>query len=186
MKLLQFGNEKSKKQIFRCECCGMEYDEMPLCFGSDYPDYYFSVPLEEREERVELAESLCVIDEKHFFHRGSLIIPINDYEEDLIFNVWTSISEDNFGLRMDLWGDPNRVNQEPYFGWLQNYIPTYGDTLNKKTIAIENEVGLIPRIQMIEENHELTIDQEKGIDLNKAKMIVNQILRKEHATDENL
>ena len=161
----------------------MEYNEIPLCFGADYPDYYFSVAPEERVNRIELKESLCVIDEKHFFHRGSLTIPINDYGEDLIFNVWTSISEDNFGLRMDLWEDPNRINQEPYFGWLQTHVPTYGETLNTKTIALENEVGLIPSIKMLEENHKLTLDQENGISFESAKKIVNQILKKEHALE---
>ena len=180
MRLFQFRNKNSSNYTFKCECCGLEYDQMPLCFGTDYPDYYFSIPPKERAGRIELKESLCVIDEKHFFHRGRLTIPIVDYEEDLIFNVWTSISEDNFGLRMDLWEDQNRINQEPYLGWLQTHVPTYGDTLNKKTIAIENEVGLIPTIQMTEENHKLTIDQETGISFETAKVIVNQILKKEH------
>jgi hypothetical protein len=52
--------------------------------------------------------------------------------------------------------------------------------LNKKTIAIENEVGLIPTIQMIEENCKLTSDQENGVSIDEAKKIVNQILRTEH------
>ena len=126
-----------------------------------------------------MKESLCVVDEKHFFHRGRLTIPINDYEEDLVFNVWTSISEDNFRLRMDLWEDLSRTNQEPYFGWLQTQVPTYGDTINIKIIAIENEVGVIPSIKMIEENHKLTFHQKNGISLEIAKKIVNQILSNE-------
>ena len=69
----------------------------------------------------------------------------------------------------------------PYFGWLQTVIPTYGDTLNVKTIAIEREVGLIPHIKLIEENHPLTIDQEKGITYKKAVEIVSQILTDEHS-----
>ncbi len=167
-------------QAFRCECCGKEYPAMPLCFGSDYPDYYFAVPSDERAKRVELRESLCVIDEIHFFHRGRLCIPINDCEEDLIFDVWTSISKGNFEKRMDLWEDPNRIYQAPYFGWLQTNVPTYENTLNMKTIAIECEVGLIPKIQMIDENHPLAMDQEKGIALAEAVVIVNQILRMQH------
>ena len=73
MKLFPFL-KKNKSTAFKCDCCGTEYNEMPLCFGSEYPDYYFSVPIEEREKRIELKESLCVVDEKHFFHRGRLRI----------------------------------------------------------------------------------------------------------------
>src|SRR6187402_2897978 len=140
-----------------CNCCGTTYDEIPLCFGNDYPDYYFSVPVEERVTRVELTESLCVIDD-HFFHRGRLIIPIIDFHEDLIFNVWTSISRENFELRNDHWNDPARINQPPYFGWLQTFVGTYHDTLNIKTMAHEAEVGYIPTIEVIEENHQLRYD----------------------------
>lgn len=104
-------------------------------------------------------ESLCVVDEKHFFHRGRITIPINDYHEDLCFNIWSSISEVNFLLRNELWNTPARVNQEPYFGWLQNVIPTYGETLNIKLMAYESAVGFIPAFEVIEEGHPLTEDQ---------------------------
>ncbi|MBP0903382.1 DUF2199 domain-containing protein [Mariniflexile gromovii] len=101
MKLFSYLNKK-KKTSYKCDCCGIDYGEIPLCYGADYPDFYFSIPPEERNERIELKESLCVVDKKHFYHRGKLIIPIKNYSEDLIFNIWTSVSEDNFGKRMDL------------------------------------------------------------------------------------
>ncbi len=183
MKLFSFFNKKNNKITYICPCCGQKYDELPLCFGFDYPAYYFSVPPDEREKRIELKESLCVVDSEHFFHRGRLTIPIVDHSEDLIFNVWTSISEDNFGIRMDLWEDPDRINQEPYFGWLQTIVPTYGDTLNIKTIAIEKEAGLIPEIKSIEENHPLTIDQENGITYKKALDLVAHIIKEQHKKD---
>ncbi|WP_295674972.1 DUF2199 domain-containing protein [uncultured Mucilaginibacter sp.] len=164
---------------FTCDCCGKTYNEMPLCFGSKYPEYYFSIPEDEREQRVELAESLCVIDE-HFFHRGRITIPIDDHDEDLVFNVWTTISQQNFELRNDLWNDPERVNQPPYFGWLQTAVPTYGNTLSLKTRAFENEVGLIPTIEVIEEGHPLRHDQQNGISFKTAVEKVQMILKEWH------
>ena len=169
-----------KGTTYQCSCCGQVYDELPLTFGNNFPDYYFSVPPDDREKRIEIQESLFVVDGAHFFHRGRLTIPINDYDQDLIFNVWTSISEENFRKRNELWENPGRVNEEPYFGWLQTTIPTYGDTLNLKTIAIENAVGLIPTIKIIEDEHPLTIDQEKGITFDKALRIVDFILTTGH------
>ena len=180
MKLFPFFKKADKKIGYKCSCCGQVYDEVPLCFGDDFPDYYFSVPPDERNERIELQPSLCVVDKEHFFHRGRLTIPIIDHTENLIFNVWTSISEDNFGIRMDFWEDPKRVDQEPYFGWLQTIVPTYGDTLNIKTIAIEQAVGLIPEIKIIEENHPLKIDQDNGLTYKKTLEIVDKILREQH------
>lgn len=180
MKLFPFLKKDSDKPSYTCSCCGQVYDVLPLCFGSEYPHYYLSVPSEQREKRIELNESLCVVDEEHFFHRGRLTIPIKDHSENLVFNVWASISADNFNKRMDLWEDPNRVMEEPYFGWLQTMVPTYGDTINIKTIAFEQAPGLIPEIKSTEEGHCLTIDQENGITYKRATEIVDEILRQLH------
>ncbi|UZR98349.1 DUF2199 domain-containing protein [Chondrinema litorale] len=90
-----------KEKSFKCECCGTVYDEMPLCFGSSYPDYFYSIPPDERATRIELEKSLCVVDEQYFFHRGRLTIPIIDFHNSLYFDIWTSISKENFELRMD-------------------------------------------------------------------------------------
>ena len=49
-----------------------------------------------------------------------------------------------------------------------------------KTIAIEQGVGLIPEIKVIEENHPLKIDQENGITFESALSIVDTILRDQH------
>jgi hypothetical protein len=180
LKLFPFFKKETKKASYTCSCCGEVYDTVPLCFGSDVPDYYHSVPPEEREQRILLENSLCIVDNEHFFHRGRITIPITDHQENLVFNVWTSISEGNFNKRVNMWNDPERVNQEPYFGWLQTIVPTYGDTINIKTIAIEQEAGYIPEIRSIEEGHKLTIDQEKGITYKQALEIVDQIMRIQH------
>ena len=77
-------------------------------------------------------------------------------------------------------GRPNRTKEDPYFGWLQTTVPTYGDTLNIKTIATEQEIGLIPEIKSIEEGHRLTIEQENGITYKRALEIVDEIIRRQH------
>jgi hypothetical protein len=169
-----------KGTVYQCSCCGKEYNDVPFCFGSEVPAYYFSIPPEERKKRIEKTESLCVVDERHFFHRGRLTIPINDSDQDLLFDIWASISEVNFYRRNELWNDPQRVNESPYFGWLQTIVPTYGDTINIKCIAIENEAGVIPSIQIIEEEHPLKVDQENGITFERALEIVSFILDSEH------
>lgn len=180
MKLSSLFSKPKRKTTYQCSCCGQLYDELPLCFGSEYPDYYFSVPPGQRAERIELKESLCVVDNEKFFHRGRLTIPIIDHNNDLVFNVWTSISQKKFTRRMDLWEDQDRTSQAPYFGWLQTTVKNYGDTLNIKTVAVEQEICLIPEIRSIEEGHKLTIDQENGIDYKRAVAIVDEILKDQH------
>ncbi|TCI84718.1 DUF2199 domain-containing protein [Tenacibaculum sp. M341] len=37
-----------------------------------------------------------------------------------IFDIWTSISPENFKIRIDSWNNENRKDFGPYFGWIQN------------------------------------------------------------------
>ncbi len=64
---------------------------------------------------------------------------------------------------------------------MQTNVPTYGETLNIKTIAIEQNVGLIPEIKSIEEGHLLTIEQENGITYKRALEIVDEIMKYQHS-----
>lgn len=163
-------------QVLICTCCNKIYNELPFCFGANYPDAYFIVAEKERKERIELEESLCIIDKEHFFHRGRLTLPILDREEKFIFNVWTTISADNFAQRMDDWDMESRVDREPYFGWLNTSLPIYTDTINLKTIAYEQKVGVIPEIEVIDENSVLYSDQQYGISWEKALRMTESIL----------
>ena len=115
-----------------------------------------------------------------FFHRVRIEIPIINYKENLNFDIWTSISEENFIKRNEDWENANRINNEPYFGWLQNEIPTYKNTLNLKTISKENEPGIIPNAEILEENNQLQVDQQNGITLEKAIEIAQKILKIQH------
>ncbi|MGI4875107.1 MAG: DUF2199 domain-containing protein [Janthinobacterium lividum] len=164
---------------FTCATCGRYHDEMPLCFGADFPVYYYSIPPDERGQRLEMSNDWCVIDAAHFFIRGRLEIPIIDHPEAFCWNVWTSLSEENFIRSQELWHDPLRVSEQPYFGWLQTELPGYQDTVNCKTWVHSQAVGLIPQIVVFEEGHQLLLDQQNGITLEKAQQLVELVLHAE-------
>lgn len=143
-----------------------------MCFGAEFPDYYFSVPPEEREERIELTESLCVVNNTNFFIRGRVEIPVIDSEEVFCWNVWASVSEANFRRTNDVWNDPQRVNEPAYFGWLQTTLPGCLETLNIKTMLHTQELGIIPLVEIIEECHALTREQQTGITWHRVTELV--------------
>ncbi|TCI84719.1 DUF2199 domain-containing protein [Tenacibaculum sp. M341] len=84
MRLLKIFKKKNKTSL-KCDDCKTTYKGIPLCFSSDFPHYYYSIPPNEIDERVELEKNLCVIDKTHFFHKGRVTIPILDFDEDLYF-----------------------------------------------------------------------------------------------------
>ena len=134
-----------------------------MCFGAEFPDYYFSVPPDEREDRIELTDSLCVVDGMNFFIRARIEIPVKASNEVFCWNVWTSLSEANFLRTNEVWNNPERVNEPAYFGWLQTSVPGYPETLNIKTMLHTQKPGIIPRVEVIEEKHLLRDEQQAGI-----------------------
>ncbi|HEX4504617.1 MAG TPA: DUF2199 domain-containing protein, partial [Alphaproteobacteria bacterium] len=58
-----------------CQCCGKQFNILPLDYGYTAPDYWFGVPEAEREQRGRLGSDSCFVD-THIFVRGCLEIPI--------------------------------------------------------------------------------------------------------------
>lgn len=59
-----------------CGCCGKQFNTLPLDFASRAPDHWFQIQEDQRQSRAKLTSDVCVIDEKDFFVRGCLEIPI--------------------------------------------------------------------------------------------------------------
>ncbi|MCB2376252.1 DUF2199 domain-containing protein [Hymenobacter sp. BT635] len=161
---------------FTCSRCNEFHDELPMCFGAEFPDYYFSVPPEERAARIEYSQDWCVVDEAYFFVRGRIEIPVIDSDEVFCWNVWTSLSEKSFLRSQDVWNDPARVNEPAYFGWLQTIVPGYPDTRSIKTREHTQALGTIPRVEVFEEDHPLTIEQREGITWQRVHELVETVL----------
>ncbi len=148
---------------FYCHRCGEYHGEIPLAFGFDAPAYWEDIPVEEREARVVLEGDTCIIDDEHFFIIGNIELPIAGREENFTWSAWVSLSEANFDRAAELWEEPSRESEPPYFGWLSNQLPTYPDTLNLKTNVHSQAVGVRPLIDLEPTDHPLAVEQLEGI-----------------------
>lgn len=153
-----------RKHNKNCTCskCGRN-TESEVGFGSRMPTVLNGMTTREMKKRVVLTDDVCVLDEAHFFIYGCLEIPIVGEEDPFIWNVWVSLSADNFFKFIDLWDEPARVDLDPMFGWLSTELPIYPDTINLKTNVHMRGVGLRPLIELEPTNHPLAIEQRNGI-----------------------
>ncbi|RZJ90642.1 MAG: DUF2199 domain-containing protein [Hymenobacter sp.] len=85
-------------------------------------------------------------------------------------------------LFQEIWNNPLRVAEEPYFGWLQTVIPGYDNTLNLKTRVHTQAVGVAPQVEVFEEAHPLMLDQQSGITLAHVQQLVEGILHEAGGT----
>lgn len=155
---------------YTCKTCGEIHEDLPD-IGVDKPDYWWGVPEEERDERIELTEDTCIIDDEDFFIRGVIEIPILNENRRFGFGVWVSQKKENFYKYIEN-SDSERIG--PFFGWLSTNISFYQpETLLLKTMARFRGNGLRPTIEVEPTEHPLALDQHNGISLGKAWEIVH-------------
>lgn len=160
---------------WKCLICGIEHDNIPLCFGIEAP-WRALVPENEFAKRVDLTPDQCVVDEKTFFIRGHIEIPIHGYPESLAFSVWSSLSERSFLHMCERWESPDRASDPPYFGWLSSPIKVYPSTLHLKLSVQSRPPGLTPLFTVEPTQHPLSLDQQNGISVERWHQIAHELL----------
>ncbi|ESQ75772.1 DUF2199 domain-containing protein [Asticcacaulis sp. AC402] len=163
------------KRNWSCKTCGKVHDDLPICFGVKAP-WLDLVPEEEFEQRVDLTNDQCVVDETVFFIRGLIEIPILGHGESLAFSVWSSLSRASFDHMTDRWNDPGRANDPPYFGWLSSTLPPYPTHKHLPLSVQVRDRGMVPLFIVVDEDHALAVDQQNGITVRRWHEIALSLL----------
>lgn len=158
---------------WKCGSCDEWHTGPCLDFGEDSP-YYWSKEYEEEEHRLAsfLNEDFCAIEDRDFFVRGLIHLPIIGTAETLRWGVWGSLSRENFETLLKMDDDPNRVELPPMFSWLSTKIPEYPDTLSLKMYAHIQELNLRPHFELELTDHPLSQEYHHGITPGRIKQIM--------------
>ncbi len=152
---------------FKCTSCSKIHEGIPT-FGWNYPVHYMQIPEYERESRALLGSDDCVIDEKYFYIRGCLEIPVHGESEPFVWGVWVSLSKDNFMEWVRYFGKERRSHIGPYFAWLSSDIWVYEESpLNLKTTVYIRDDCIRPYIEIQESEHPLYKEQSAGISVER-------------------
>ena len=161
---------------WRCARCGQAHEGPPLDWAFDAPIYWDGP----RWPDDFLTDDLCVWRDDDgnpsFFIRGVLPIPIVGSDDEFMYGVWCSLSEKSFDRIVELYDDPRRVDEPPYFGWLSNSLPGYPPTLNLAANVVTNELELRPVITLHGGDHPLIREQREGITLERVREIAEHNL----------
>jgi hypothetical protein len=106
------------------------------------------VPEHERADRCDLGSDDCVIDQKHFFVRGCLEVPVQGQTEPFIWGVWVSLSEASHLEWLKYFTEAKRAHVAPFFGWLNTWLKPYPNTMNLKTRVHLRDDGIRPYIEL--------------------------------------
>ncbi|MEO6276652.1 DUF2199 domain-containing protein [Roseateles sp.] len=161
---------------FLCATCGEFHDDLPMCLGASAPALWHSMTESERGDDSGISSDQCVIQGKHFFILGRLLLPVLDGQGPFVWLVWVSLSEKSFLRVNELWEQEGRESEPPFFGWLQSALPYEPTTLSLKTSVQTSPVGERPVITIEAAGHPLAIEQRDGIDMKRVQKIVEAAL----------
>lgn len=173
---------------WKCSSCEEWHTGPCLDFGYDSPNYWGKEHAEithknrirlgwNTSEATFLTEDFCAIEDRDFFIRGVLHLPIIGTAENFCWGVWGSVSRENFEKLREMDDDPNRVELPEMFSWLSSQIPEYPDTLNLKMYCRIQEVGSRPQFRLELTDHPLSQEYHKGITPARVKEIMLARLR---------
>ncbi len=161
---------------YTCGICGKVHDELLMDIAIMRPLDYFKVPDKERKRRVKYTEDLCSIDDKEFFIRGILALPVKDSEEEFRWGAWALISEDDFNRYLELWDADDVGDEPPFVGWVAGGIPAYPDT-DRLEVKVRLQSGnQRPRFQLVSDQHPLGRDQREGITMEKVHGFIEHFM----------
>jgi hypothetical protein len=164
---------------YKCTSCGEWHEGMPG-YAAEAPLYYYSIPLEARAERCALTSDTCVVDQKSFFVRGCLEIPVHGESEPVIWGVWVSLSNNSFDQFIGCFDTPNRSHIGPFFGWLSAALPLYPNTQSLKARVHLRDNGVRPYIELEPTDHLLALEQRRGISRERVVEIYSRLEHRMH------
>lgn len=108
----------------KCPCCGKEIEphEMDVAFA--LPDTIFAMPEDQRAARAKTHSDLCSLDDRRYFIRGVVYVPVPQLGTRFGWGVWAEVSKEVF-LRYQEIYDEDASAEPPAAGVLANTPPGY-------------------------------------------------------------
>jgi hypothetical protein len=160
---------------YTCQTCGERHDDVLLAFAVEAP-IHWSADVAATPGSV-LEDEICIIDGEHHFVRALIDIPVTGTADVFTWNVWVSLSTDNFRRMVDNWERPGRESEPAYFGWLSNDLPGYSQsTVNLKTHLHTQPLGQRPCIELEPTDHPLAVEQRNGISVERVRELAELAL----------
>jgi hypothetical protein len=142
---------------------------MDIAFAK--PADYFAVPEPERKRRCVLTSDWCVIDERCFYIRGVLYVPVTDSAQQFGWGLWARVSKPAFQRYYELYS-ADASDEPPFRGRLCGEHPGY-EGLDGLEIKVQlRKASERPTFTMIRCGHLLYQEQQNGITLHRVHEIL--------------
>jgi hypothetical protein len=156
---------------FRCSICGRKHSGLPMDIAFEKPADYFAVPDPERERRCALTADWCVIDDRRFYVRGILYVPVTGTTKEFGWGVWARLSKTAFQRYFELYS-ADASDEPPFRGYLCNVHCDY-EGLDGLEVRVQlRKATERPEFTIVPCRHLLYKEQHSGITMHRVHEIL--------------
>ena len=148
---------------FTCGICHGQHAGLPRDVAFAKPEAYLRLP-EHSKGSAFITADVCVIENRAFFIRGVLYLPVQGEAESDGFGwgIWAEISAPSFTRCLELW-EADATSEPPFEGSIASVIPGYAGTLGLPISVHLGTASQRPRFKVLPEGHPLFSEQARGI-----------------------
>lgn len=169
---------------WKCGTCDEWHTGPLLDLGFDAPHYWSSDSEKchrwsvlpsgslERTCKTFIDSDYCAIDDRDYFVRGIIELPIIGAAESFRWGVWGSLSRENFEALIRADEKNGQPENTQMFSWLSSRIQEYPDTLSLKMTASIQEPGMRPLFRLERADHPLAREFYEGIAPERVREIM--------------
>jgi hypothetical protein len=159
---------------YTCRCCGDVHVGLPA-WHFDMPVQALAIPTSDRAMRMQLTADDCVIDQREFYIKALLEVPVIGVDEPFTWGVWLSLSEASHEQYVALFHDEQRASAS-FFAWLCNTVPGFPETQLLKTMIHIRPYPTRPSVELEPTDHPLAIAQRTGLSRSQAIELAEGLL----------
>jgi len=150
-------------ETFVCATCGQRHPGLPTDYGFRLPDDVHALSYVTRYLRSRSNADLCTLDERRYFIRGIVPLPMREAEGEFCWGVWVEVGKAIHDLYAQEF-EADLSSYEVVAGRLANDIPGYGGTLGLGVEVQFQGEGSRPRFTIpATPSHALALEQRNGV-----------------------
>jgi hypothetical protein len=158
-----------------CQQCGETHEGLPLDIGFEKPGAYFAMPARKRKGRWRTTADACMYDDKRFFIRGCLFVPVRDASECFVWGLWAEVSQHTFERYIALF-DADGTKEPLHAGALSVERDARYVGMDNLLVTIRfNSAAERPKFELRPSNHWLCRQQHDGITLHQVQEVLGRL-----------
>ena len=153
----------------KCAVCGQDHPDDDIELTYVRPDDVFRVPEEQRATRVHESPDFAVLDDRRFFVRTTLALPVHGRKRDYNIGVWVEVDQDSFQRIVARWEDERQADEPPIPARLANAIKSLPDTTGLPVELRLTGLTSRPSVRVLSTDHPLHAEQANGISVHRTQ-----------------